>query len=63
MSSRGCRIQVLRENHERKCQVCDMPSATLYVLQVGIQLFRICPLCKATLRSDIEKIDGPGDDY
>jgi hypothetical protein len=59
MNTPGCRISFAKTPHSRKCEVCDMPSATLYLLQVGKLEFRICCMCKSTLRSDIDKVDGP----
>jgi hypothetical protein len=58
-----CSMIVVRSEHDRRCEVCGTGSATLYLLTVGPQQTRICPHCKACLRSDIDRVDGDGDGY
>lgn len=59
----GCSLGFVRESHDRKCEACGMGSATLYRLIVGSVESKICPLCKVSIRSGIETVDGAGDCY
>jgi hypothetical protein len=59
----GCSLGFVREKHDRKCDACEMHSATLYLLRVGQLQFRICCFCKSNIGCGIEKVDGPADVY
>jgi hypothetical protein len=59
----GCWLGFVKSPHDRKCDACEMHSATLYSLQVGQLKFRICCFCKSSIGSGIERVDGPDDCY
>lgn len=59
----GCWLVFVKAPHDRKCDACEMHSATLYELRVGQVKFKICCFCKSNIHSGIKRCDGPDDCY
>jgi len=59
----SCSLFKLKEKHDRKCESCEGSSATLYKLVIKDVVFKICPICKWNLKSDIDHLDLQDDCY